>query len=207
MKKSVGLVAALGLLAVVAPVGHGVAMAKAPVYQAAGPQGGVGYSTTALENGRYVVTYTGDTRMKKDQVANFALLRAAEFTQEKGFEWFAVIGSTVREVEAGSSDDLAGRTGNFMGHESASGGAGSDLKAGAGGGDGNVQFGPTTGGFGGGDVPPSVLERWRPRTSEQAVLIIQMGNGDQANFEGVTKQPEIFEAKSTAEEIRESIKK
>ena len=178
-------------------------MAKAPIYQAAGPKGGIGYSTTALENGRYVVTYTGDARMKRDQAANLALLRSAEFTQESGFEWFAVIGSTIREVEVGSASDLAGRTGSFMGNVTASSGAGSDTSAGS---DANVNMGPSTGGYGGGDVPPSVLERWRPKTVVQAVLIIQMGKGDEANFAGLSKQPEIFDAKSTSEEIRAGLK-
>ena len=46
------------------------------------------------------------------------------------------------------------------------------------------------------------MERWQPKKVPQAVLIIQMGKGDQANFDGLTKQPEIFDAKSTIAELR-----
>jgi hypothetical protein len=46
------------------------------------------------------------------------------------------------------------------------------------------------------------VEHWQPKTVPQAVLIIQMGKGDQASFPGVTKQPQIFDAKSTVDELR-----
>lgn len=189
---------------VVAP---GVVAAKAPVYKAAGPKGGVGYTTSSMGENRYAVVYTGDSRMKRDVVANYALLRAAELTSESGFEWFAVLSTSVKDIEVGSADDMASRTGQFMGNpNSATTGAGSDQSAGSGGGDANVAMGPSTGGFGGGDVPPAVLERWKPKKVVQALLIIQMGKGDNATFPDVTKQPEIFDAKSTTEEIRAAMK-
>lgn len=205
MKQMFTLASALLLLGTATAVLPASALAaKAADYQAAGAKGGVGYSTTAIDNGRYVVTYTGDPKMKRDKVANFALLRAAEFTQESGFEWFAVLNSSVRDVEAGSANDVAGRTGSFMDSTTqGSTGAGSDQSAGGG---GFSMGGATTGGYGGGDVPPSVLERWSAKKSVQAVLIIQMGKGDEANFPGVTKQPDIFEAKSTIEELRAEMK-
>jgi len=187
---------ALGMAAATLP---NMVQAATPPYQAAGPKGGMGWTTAAAPNGRFVVAYTGDTKMKKDEVANYALLRAAEFTQEQGFEWFAVIASTVRQVEQGSANDLAGRSGAFLNNDTATTGAGSDQAAGAGGG---VDMGPSTGGFGGGAPPPSVVEHWQPKTVPQAVLIIQMGKGDQASFPGVTKQPQIFDAKSTVDELR-----
>ncbi len=203
MKKALMLVSAFALLAGVPALAAGSAQAAAPapVYKAAGPQGGAGWSTASLPNGRYAVTYTGDSKMKKDQVAKFAFLRAAEFTQESGFEWFAVIASQVRDVEVGSAEDVAGRTGSFMGGTGAVG-TGSGGGNGMGGGGGSVNTGPSTGGFGGGDAPPAVMEHWQPKKVPQAVLIIQMGKGDQANFEGLTKQPEIFDAKSTIAELR-----
>jgi hypothetical protein len=111
----------------------------------------------------------------------------------------------VRDVEVGSNDVLSGRTGNFMGNNSV--GYGNGGGNGVGGGGGNVNVGPTTGGFGGGDVNPNVLEHWQPKKVPQAVLIIQMGKGDQANFPGLTKQPEIFDAKSTVDELRAEIAK
>jgi hypothetical protein len=65
-----------------------------------------------------------------------------------------------------------------------------------------VGGGPTTGGFGGGDVPYQVLERWQPPTVSQTVIVIKMGSGAKANFEGLDKVPEIFQAKSVAADIR-----
>jgi glycerol-3-phosphate dehydrogenase len=193
------IVLALGTVAVV----PGVVAAKPPVYKAAGPNGGLGYTNTKVEENRYVITYTGDARMKADVVANYALLRAAEFTTEAGHEWFAVLTTSVKEIEVGSAEDVASRTGAFIGNVTASSGAGSNQSAGS---DSSIPMGPSTGGFGGGDVPPAVLERWKPRKVSQAVLLIQVGSGDQASFPGATKQPEIFEAKKTAEEIRASVK-
>lgn len=197
------VVLALGTAAVV----PGMVAAKPPVYKAAGPNGGVGYTNTKVGDNRYVITYTGDARMKADVVANYALLRAAEFTTEGGHEWFAVLTTSVKEIEVGSAEDVASRTGTFMGNpDTVNGGSGSDQTAGSGLSDSKIPMGPSTGGFGGGDVPPAVLERWKPRKVSQAVLLIQVGSGDQASFPGATKQPEIFEAKKTAEEIRASVK-
>jgi len=199
MRRSIALVPALFLIgAAAAMIPGSLLAATAPTYQQAGPKGGAGWATQALPDGRYVVSYTGDSRMKKDQVAKFAFLRAAEFTQEQGFEWFAVLSSKVRDVEIGSADDMAGRTGNFIGGDSAGTGTGVE----AGGGSGTVDMGPSTGGFGGGAAPPGVDEHWQPKKVTQAVLIIQMGKGDQAQFPGVAKQPEIFDAKSTIAELR-----
>jgi len=206
MKKilmKLAMVLAVGT-AVVAP---GVVAAKAPVYKASGPKGGVGYTTSSMGENRYAVVYTGDSRMKRDVVANYALLRAAELTSESGFEWFAVLSTSVKDIEVGSSDDMASRTGQFMGNpDSTTTGAGSDQSAGSGTNESNVPMGPSTGGYGGGDVPPAVLERWKPRKVVQALLVIQMGKGDNASFPGVTTQPEIFDAKTTAEEIRATMK-
>lgn len=189
-----------------AAVAPGVVVAKAPAYKAAG-KSGAGYTSSSMGENRYAVIYTGDARMKRDVVANYALLRAAELTSEAGFEWFAVLSTSVKDIEVGSADDMSSRTGQFMGNpNSATTGAGSDQSAGSGGGDGSVAMGPSTGGFGGGDVPPAVLERWKPRKVVQALLIIQMGKGDEASFPGVTTQPEIFEAAKTIEEIRATMK-
>jgi len=197
MRRSFTLVSAVLLLGAATAAIPGASSAATAPYHAAGPQGGSGWTTAAAANGRYVVAYTGDSKDKKDQIAKYAFLRAAEFTQEQGFEWFAVIASSVRDVEVGSAEDVAGRTGAFIGSNTAGMGAGADQSARNPG----VNMGPSTGGFGGGDVPPSVLEHWQPKKVPQAVLLIQMGKGDQANFEGLTKQPEIFDAKSTAAEL------
>jgi hypothetical protein len=197
MKRSLTWAPALLLLGAAMTMAPGVSMAAKTTYKEAGPKGGTGWTTHALPDGRYAVVYTGDSKAKKDEVAKFAFLRAAEFTQESNFQWFAVISSQVRDVEQGSADDLAGRTGDFMGNTQGGMGAGSDR----GGNNPGVDLGPSTGGFGGGAAPPGMMERWQPKKVPQAVLIIQMGNGDQAKFDGLTKQPEIFDAKATVAEL------
>ena len=53
---------------------------------------------------------------------------------------------------------------------------------------------------------PRCLERWQPPTVPQTVIIIQMGRGEQAKFAGLDKAPEIFSAKTTAEDIRAKMK-
>lgn len=197
MKRSLTWAPALLLLGAAMTMAPSASMAAKATYKEAGPKGGAGWTTHPLDGGRYAVIYTGDSKSKKDEVVKFAMLRAAEFTQESGYEWFAIMSSSFNNVEVGGADDLAGRTGQFMGPTQAGMGSGTDVN----GNNPNVNLGPSTGGFGGGDAPPAMMERWQPKKVPQAVLIIQMGKGDQAKFEGVTKQPDIFDAKSTIAEL------
>jgi len=205
MKRSSTLacaVLALGLVASAVPV----AATAAPAYQAAGKNGGMGWSTATLPNGNIVVAYTGNSRMKPDQVSNYALLRAAEIAQDAGAESFSVIASSVGEVEPGSASDLAGRNGAFFTDVSAGVGQGADINGRTGntgtGSDANIPMGPSTGGFGGGDVPTSALEQWRPQKVAQALLVIQIGKADASAPAGDGKPPQIFDTKSTLEGLR-----
>ena len=200
MKRIFGIVAFAAMLS-------GCATAPAPaVYEAAPGLDTSGWLTAPAENGRYVVAYTGTKGMSRDQVARFALLRAAEFTAEAGQDWFAVIETKSNNVRLASKEDLKGRSGGgFLG-----GSGGSSTGAGGSGNTANPQGtsdastagGPSTGGFGGGAPPTQVMERWQPPTVPQAVIIIQMGKGEQGKFPGLAKAPEIYSAKTTAEEIR-----
>jgi hypothetical protein len=146
--------------------------------------------------------------MSAARVAEYALLRAAELTLASGQEWFAVIGTTTQEVQIGDINKIAGRSGSILGSESTTAGSGGDQSAAAPGvRDSAVPGGPSTGGFGGGDVPYQVLERWTPPTVHQTAIVIQMGSGKAANFEGLAKAPEIYSAKAVAEEIRAKMAK
>lgn len=188
----------------------GCATAPVPTYEAAADFGAPGYLTTPAEGGRYTVVYTGAKSMSRAQVAEYALLRAAEFTVESGQEWFAVIDTKSQSVQLARGDsDLQSRTGGFVGGgESAgtgTGGAGATPSPG-GVSDAATRGGPSTGGFGGGDVPYQVLERWTPPKVHQTVIVIQMGKGAKADFEGLDRTPEIFAARSVAAEIRGKMK-
>jgi hypothetical protein len=191
------------------------ACATAPVpettYVPASNLNSPGYLTTPADNGRYTVAYTGTKGMSREQVAQFALLRAAEFTAESGKEWFAVIDTKAQSVKlaAENKDQLKSRSGGFIG-----GDGGSSTGSGAAGGttspkgvsDSTTSGGSRSGGFGGGDVPYQVLERWTPPTVFQTVIVIQMGSGEKATFPGVAKAPEIYAAKTMAAEIRGKMK-
>lgn len=50
----------------------------------------VGVSELELEPGRYRVTYRGTSRMSDPEVRDRALLRAAELTLSRGYDWFTI---------------------------------------------------------------------------------------------------------------------
>ncbi len=166
-----------------------------PAYLAASTPGAAGYFTAATDNGRYTVVYTGAKGMTRDQVAQFALLRAADFTTESGQEWFAVLSSTTQTVQEAPSTDLQSRGGHFLGTGAQQGGD-------TGVADARGAVDNSSAPFGGTPVPNGVIERWRPASVYQTLLIIQMGSGDKAAFAGAVKSPQILSAKDVSAEIR-----
>ena len=61
------------------------------VYRAAqGAPTAVGYSEYRLEAGRYRVTFQGGPGAPEAQVADYALLRAAELALRDGYDWFRI---------------------------------------------------------------------------------------------------------------------
>lgn len=191
----------LALLASVLALG--ACQTAGPSYEAASTPGGTGYFSTPVEDGRHAVTYTGERKMTPAQVAEYALLRAAELTLASGHEWFAVLHTENQQVQVGDMNTIAGRSGSVLTGESTTAGSGGDRRgAGAGVDDAEVPGGPTTGGFGGGDVPYQVLERWTPRSVPRTNLIIQMGSGNRASFDGLETAPEILSAQAVVDEIR-----
>jgi hypothetical protein len=194
-------------VAAVAAVLWGCASAPPPaaVYKPATDVNSAGYLTAPAENGRFAVAYTGAKGMSRERVAEFALLRAAEFTQESGQEWFAVITTKTQSVQlVPSKDELKTRSGGFIGGPggSSTGAGGTGAPATRGTADAQTGGGATAGGFGGGAPPTQVLERWTPPKVPQTVIVIQMGSGEQAKFPGLDKAPEIFSAKTVASDIR-----
>jgi hypothetical protein len=200
------------IAAAVAAVLWGCASAPPPaVYEAATDVNSPGFLTAPSDNGRFVVSYTGSKGMSREQVAQYALLRAAEFTAESGKEWFAVINTKTQSVAlVPSKDDLKNRSGGgFLGGAggSSTGAGGTGGTASRGTADAQTGGGATAGGFGGGAPPTQVLERWQPPKVMQTVIVIQMGSGEKAEFAGVEKAPEIFPAKATADDIRAKMKR
>ncbi len=66
---------------------------------------GVGYKSEETEPNVYTVSYTGTRTTKTEKVNDFALLRCAEITLEKGFSYFVI-------TEATNNRDVAGRGAN-----------------------------------------------------------------------------------------------
>jgi hypothetical protein len=200
----------IGVAAVAAVLG-GCASAPPPVvYEPAPNLNSAGYLTAPAENGRFAVVYTGTKGMSRERVAEFALLRAAEFTAESGQEWFAVITTKTQNVQlVQSKEDLKTRSGGgFIGGPggSSTGAGGTGAPATRGTADAQTGGSATAGGFGGGAPPTQVLERWTPPMVPQTVIVIQMGSGEQAKFAGLDKAPEIFSAKTVASDIRAKMK-
>lgn len=85
------------------------ACATAPtVYRAAaGAPTAVGYSEYRLETGRYRVTFQGGPGAPEAQVADYALLRAAELALRDGYDWFRVADRSTTLSGAGTGPRLS----------------------------------------------------------------------------------------------------
>lgn len=59
-------------------------------YTLASEPGDYGYSERKLTETRYRVSFTGNSRTPVDLVQDYALLRAAELTVQKNYDWFEV---------------------------------------------------------------------------------------------------------------------
>jgi hypothetical protein len=60
------------------------------VYGPAASASAVGYSETAIEQGRWRVTFHGGSGADAARVGDLALLRAADLTLAQGYDWFRV---------------------------------------------------------------------------------------------------------------------
>ena len=82
---------------------------------------GIGYSDQQLDNGRYRITYEGNSSTSLSTVENYVLLRAAEVTLANGHDYFVVLDSNTesmrRFVTTGTSFGRGGfgRRGFFYG--------------------------------------------------------------------------------------------
>ena len=60
------------------------------LYQPAAGPSAVGYSEYRIEPGRYRITFRGGPGAPAQQVADYALLRAADLALAEGYDWFRV---------------------------------------------------------------------------------------------------------------------
>ncbi|MBC6983373.1 hypothetical protein [Caulobacter sp. 17J80-11] len=83
------------------------ACATATPYQpaAAGP-GGRGYSDMRIEDGRWAVSFSGNSVTSRETVEMYLLYRAAELTVQNGYDYFTVVNRAVdRDTRYISSPD------------------------------------------------------------------------------------------------------
>jgi hypothetical protein len=73
---------------------------------AAGPQA-VGFSEYRLEPGRYRITFRGGPGAPPAQVADYALLRAADLTLADGYDWFRVSDRNLRQAAPNNSPQFS----------------------------------------------------------------------------------------------------
>ena len=91
---------------------------------ASGPQS-VGFSEYRIEPGRYRVTFRGGPGAPFSQVADFALLRAADLAIADGYDWFRITDRQASQSGQGGGPQLSlGAGGGSSGH---SGGVGVGL--------------------------------------------------------------------------------
>lgn len=93
-----------------------------------------GYSEYRLEPDRFRVTFRGGPGAPANQVADYALLRAAELTVSQGYDWFRVSDRYVSQAGSGSGPRLSLGTGggSFGGHSAVGVGIGTSFNLGGG---------------------------------------------------------------------------
>ena len=105
------------------------------VYQpAAGPRA-VGFSEFRIEADRYRVTFRGGPGAPPEQVADYALLRAADLTLQNGYDWFRVAEREVHQAGPDNRPRMSIGTGgaSYGGHSAVGLGIGTSFNLGQGG--------------------------------------------------------------------------
>ena len=80
------------------------ACASTPDYVAADGANDHGYYARKISEGRYRVNYNGRNRTNLQDTRDYAMLRAAELTLNKGYDWFQIVD---RETSTTESRDPA----------------------------------------------------------------------------------------------------
>lgn len=99
------------------------ACATAPtLFQPATGPNAVGFSDYRIEPGRYRVTFRGGPGAPPEQVADFALLRAADLAIADGYDWFRVSDRLLRQAGRDTGPRVSvGTGGSSFGRHSAVG--------------------------------------------------------------------------------------
>ncbi len=68
--------------------------------------GDVGYVSERSDRNVYTVTYTGTRSTKTEKINDFALLRCAELTLEKGFKYFVITEATNNRADIANANSV-----------------------------------------------------------------------------------------------------
>lgn len=112
------------------------ACASTPTYAPAATANGPGYSETQIESNRYFVSYRAGSPADAQLIQDYALLRAAELTLQRGHDWFIVDRRTLDEnayARSGPSIGVGLGGGSFGRSSGASVGVGLNFPLGGGG--------------------------------------------------------------------------
>lgn len=95
------------------------ACASLPIYHPASKIGASGFSDQKIDETHYRVAFQGDASTPRHRVEDYLLFRAAELTDEKGYDYFVIIEketdskTTIKTVRRSA---LYGRYDHFHGH-------------------------------------------------------------------------------------------
>lgn len=154
--------------------------------------------TAQTGEGQYAVIYRGDRRMNRREVAEAAMLRAAQLTLEQGAQWFMVTSTSSQRLDLSTAAPLNPNTQGDL-TTTAGGGVGGGEGAGNAGNAATAGVDPGAVGVGTG-VDSSVLaaasNNRRPRMAYQTILMIRTGSGREVAVDDPNADVEIFDAAS-----------
>ena len=84
------------------------ACASTPDYKPAGKAGDHGYYTQKISDDRYRVNYNARRGTNLQDARDYAMLRAAEITLNKGYDWFEIVDRETSSTESRAPDTQLG---------------------------------------------------------------------------------------------------
>lgn len=90
----------------------GCASPQPTAYKQASSDNEMGYTETRLTDSLYRIDFEGNRFTDKTRIKDYAMLRAAELTMQKGYDWFAILDSeTNQETKTRPQTDMSAATG------------------------------------------------------------------------------------------------
>lgn len=71
----------------------GCAAPQPTLYQESSAKNDFGYTETKLTDTQYRIEFSGNRFTEESQINDYAMLRAAELTIQKGYDWFTILAS------------------------------------------------------------------------------------------------------------------